>query len=92
MSIATIHNDSCAHLVKMKKARLVPGSVTSDIYVLMRVYNLGQPDELGLRVYVDPYSAKKRGELVFHSDKYAVSPGRMPGNPDDADDSSDSDA
>ena len=80
-----------ADLVKMKQTRLKPGTVTPDIYVLIRVYNLGQPDELGFRVFVDPYSAKKRGELLFRADKYVVSLGRMPGNEDSTDDSSDSD-
>lgn len=36
----------------------------SDIYILLRVYNI-ENEGRGMKVYLDPYKAKEKGELVF---------------------------
>jgi hypothetical protein len=41
--------------------------------LICRVYNLGQ-DNMGFRIYIDPYSMHMKGELEFTPDAYAVTP------------------
>lgn len=40
----------------------------------MRVFNLGQGDKIDMRLYVDPYSAKVRGDLTFTASNWLVNP------------------
>ena len=63
--------------MQMRRLQMVPGVATPAIYVVIRVFNLGDPEAIGIWVYVDPYTAEQRGELVFGADKYAVRPGRL---------------
>lgn len=46
----------------------------SEVYILMRVFNLGQGDKIDMRLYVDPYSAKVRGDLTFTASNWLVNP------------------
>ena len=57
----------------MKKLRLPEAEPAPVVYIIMRVFSLGH-NEVGLIVYVDPWSAKERGELRFTSEKWAVEP------------------
>lgn len=43
---------------------------TSEVYVILRVFNLGKKD-MGMCVYVDPYGSK---ELKFTAESYSVVP------------------
>ncbi|KAH6619159.1 hypothetical protein B0J18DRAFT_433424 [Chaetomium sp. MPI-SDFR-AT-0129] len=45
----------------------------NEIYVIFRVYGL-EKDEIGLKVYVNPWLAKESGDLVFVSDSWTVAP------------------
>ena len=45
-----------------------------EIYLIIRVFNLGK-DSMGLRVYFDPESLRKSGELVFTEESWSVVPG-----------------
>jgi hypothetical protein len=42
-----------------------------NIYVIFRVFNVDKP-EIGLKVFVDPETARLRGELNFTVDTWAV--------------------
>jgi hypothetical protein len=48
------------------------GTSRARVYVILRVFNL--QGRLGLRVYVDPESSHREGELEFNVDTWAVKP------------------
>ena len=45
----------------------------NEIYILVRVFNV-EREKMGLRIYVDPASAKDRGDLDFVVDTWRVRP------------------
>jgi hypothetical protein len=49
----------------------VNGRRTEDIYVIFRVFNLGN-DSIGLKILVDPESLRQRGELAFTAVTWSV--------------------
>lgn len=57
----------------MHEMALHPGLPAKNIYVIMRVFNLGQED-MGMRIYVDPATMEQNGELQFQAETYTVVP------------------
>jgi len=55
----------------MRPLALQPDVSSSEVYVILRVFNLGKSD-VGVKLYVDPMAAKQRGELDFSVDTWAV--------------------
>jgi hypothetical protein len=45
-----------------------------EIYVIIRVFNLGRND-MDMRIYLDPKSLEEEGKLLFSADTYTVVPG-----------------
>ena len=45
----------------------------SQIYMIMRVYNLGK-DDMGLEVYLDPEALRQNNRLRFTAESYSVVP------------------
>jgi hypothetical protein len=52
--------------------QLQPQRGASDVYVILRVFNL--EGRIGLRVYVDPEASRRDGELDFNVETWAVKP------------------
>ena len=50
---------------------LVPGTPATEVYVIMRVYNLGQRN-MGIQYYFDPWAWKQRDELIIEAESYTV--------------------
>jgi hypothetical protein len=59
----------------MEESKMVPHVQAKQIYVLCRVFNLGKED-IGMRIYVDPWSMKQDEELKFTETNYSVVPGK----------------
>lgn len=57
----------------MHRMALSPDYPSSEVYIILRVYNLGQAN-MGMRVYIDPASWEKKGHLVFDAESYTVKP------------------
>ncbi len=53
---------------------LDPENPATDVYIILRVFNLGQ-DNIGMRLYVDPVTMKREGQLFFEPSSYIVTPG-----------------
>ena len=51
--------------------RMKLGPTHNEIYMILRVYNLGRPD-MGLRILMDPATMKQNGELSFEPETYTV--------------------
>lgn len=49
-------------------------SPTNAVYVIFRVYNLNNGNNIGLRVYVDPGTLHVNGQLEFTPQTYIVTP------------------
>lgn len=49
-------------------------TLATEIYIVMRVFNMGQ-DDVGLRLYVDPATMEREGRLGFETGQYVVMPG-----------------
>ena len=57
--------------------RLTKGRVSSQVYIILRVFNLDK-ETIGMRLYVDPKGIEESGELVFIAESpesYSVLPG-----------------
>ena len=52
---------------------MVPHVSPTQIYVICRVFNLGEED-MGMRIYVDPWNMKQNEELKFTETNYSVVP------------------
>ena len=52
--------------------------ICSKIYVICRIFNLGQGDGTGLHLYVDPETKRRNGDLDFTPHTWAVTPSRFP--------------
>lgn len=48
-----------------------PGEAAAEVYVIMRVSNLGQ-DDIGLDFIVDPETQERNGDLRVESESYTV--------------------
>ena len=55
----------------MTDLELQPDVPSSEVYIILRVYNLGNSD-IGVKLYVDPMEAKAKGELDFKVDTWGV--------------------
>ena len=58
----------------MKTMTLDDDRASTNVYVIMRVFNLGQ-DNIGMRLYVDPAAMELDGRLMFEPSNYTVTPG-----------------
>lgn len=58
----------------MKDTTLSTSTSSSAVYILVRVFNLGQADKIDMRMYVDPYDAKAKGNLIFTASNWRVEP------------------
>ena len=43
----------------------------TEVYVIMRVYNLGRRN-MGIRYYVDPWAWKEREDLIIEAESYTA--------------------
>ena len=57
----------------------IPEKPVPEVYMIFRVYNLGQ-DDVGFCIYVNPEKKRKDKELTFTPDAYAVTPNRTAEN------------
>lgn len=57
----------------MHEMALHPGVPVKNIYLILRVFNLGQED-MGVRIYVNPATMERNGELEFQAETYTVVP------------------
>ena len=58
------------HNLKSMSGNLEPEK--DEIYLILRVYKLGQED-MGMRILLDPATMEKRGQLIFEPERYTVS-------------------
>lgn len=58
---------------------LDPKNPATEVYVILRVYNLGRRD-MDMRIYVDPATMKREEKLTFQAESYSVSVGPGPKN------------
>lgn len=58
----------------MKHMALTSETAATNIYIILRVFNLGQ-DNIGMRLYVDPMTMRREGHLLFEPSSYIVTPG-----------------
>jgi len=57
----------------MERMKLKPGESKQHVYILCRVFNVGSKG-VGMRLYLDPESARQNGELNFTVSEWAVTP------------------
>ena len=57
----------------MERMRLTQGEDSPEVYVVLRVFNLGK-DTVDMRVYVDPKRIEDEGGLIFTPESYSVIP------------------
>lgn len=55
----------------MQNYRLEPDRRSQNVYLLARVFGIASK-EVGLRIYVDPETARRNGELQFSVDTWKV--------------------
>ena len=61
----------------MYRMALKPENPATEVYVILRVYNLGRRD-MDMRIYVDPYTMSREKKLIFQAESYSVSVGTAP--------------
>ncbi|KAH6866261.1 hypothetical protein B0T10DRAFT_573711, partial [Thelonectria olida] len=66
---------SKAQYRKSNRSRESSGTNFARVYIIFRVYNLGQAS-VGVKILVDPEGMRKRGELVFEAENVSVKPAR----------------
>ena len=64
-------------LEQMHRMALDPENPAAEVYVILRVYNLGRRD-MDMRIYVDPATLKREKKLTFQAESYTVSGGTVP--------------
>ena len=57
----------------MRQMVLIDGQAAIQVYMILRVYDLGQ-DEIGLRIYLDPETLRRNNSLKFMAESYCVQP------------------
>jgi hypothetical protein len=57
----------------MGQMTLIDGQAAIQVYMIMRVFDLGQ-DEIGLRIYLDPETLRRKNSLRFTAESYCVEP------------------
>ena len=55
----------------MRRMKLDLGTATAEVYVLCRVFKL-TAERIGLKIYVDPETARENGEIEFSIHTWAV--------------------
>ena len=55
----------------MERMALVKQKPITEVYVILRVYNLGRRN-MAIQYYVDPWALKVKGELEIEADSYTV--------------------
>jgi hypothetical protein len=59
----------------LMEEKILPEQGAADaVYLIARAFNLGLIG-MGLKLYMDPAKLRRKGELVFRSDQYEVTPG-----------------
>ncbi|RDL38725.1 uncharacterized protein BP5553_03065 [Venustampulla echinocandica] len=58
---------------RMERMRLIAGEVSPEIYIILRVFNLGK-DTIDMRLFVDPKRIEDGGSLTFTPESYSVLP------------------
>lgn len=61
----------------MHRVALDPKKPATEVYVILRVFNLGRRD-MDMRIYVDPATMRKEKKLTFQAESYSVSVGTAP--------------
>lgn len=56
---------------QMKRIHNESMTEPNEIYVLLRVYKLGQ-EGMGMRMIIDPQAEREKGQLTFEADTYTV--------------------
>jgi hypothetical protein len=67
------HQKLIVRFEKMQKMVLTEGQTAPEVYIILRVYNLGQED-IGLRIYLDPETGRRKNDLRFIAESYSVEP------------------
>ena len=49
-----------------------PGESATEVYIIMRVFNLGR-DDINVDFFVDPETLRREGELKFEAESWTVS-------------------
>ena len=62
----------------MQRMTLATEQSAAEVYVILRVFNLGQKD-MGLRVYLDPESLRLDKKLDFTAESYTIVPSKPSG-------------
>lgn len=57
----------------MGQMALADGLPAMQVYMILRVFDLGQ-DEIGLRIYLDPETLRRKNSLSFTAESYCVEP------------------
>jgi hypothetical protein len=57
----------------MRQMVLTDGQAATQVYMILRVFDLGQ-DEIGLRIYLDPETLRRKNSLRFTAESYCVEP------------------
>jgi hypothetical protein len=57
----------------MGQMALTDGLPALPVYMILRVFDLGQ-DEIGLRIYLDPETLRRKNSLRFTAESYCVEP------------------
>ena len=58
-------------IAQMKEMRLEPNEARSEIYIILRVYNLTS-NNIGMRILVDPATLERQGKLLVEAENYTV--------------------
>ena len=61
----------------MYRMALDPENPATEVYVIVRVHNLGRRD-MDMRIYADPYTMSREKRLIFWAESYLVSVGTAP--------------
>ncbi|KAK4695759.1 hypothetical protein P7C71_g2041, partial [Lecanoromycetidae sp. Uapishka_2] len=67
---------SKAQYQRMQRMALSPNRQSTEVYIILRVFNLGQ-ENMGMRLYVDPANLERNGELIFEAESYTVKPAEI---------------
>ena len=55
----------------MERMALTEGQPATAVYIILRVYNLGQRN-MAIQYYVDPWAWKVKEDLVIEAESYTV--------------------
>ena len=60
--------------LKSQDMRREEGKIAPNIYIIIRIYRIGQGDFTGVNVYLDPETKRQEGQLEFRTQTWSVTP------------------